>query len=570
MRMYHIAAFTVLCIAGAAADQTVSQTPLTSPVAAAAQKSRQIDVREAPYGAKGDGVTDDTAAFTSAVSAVNAARGGTLYIPAGTYLLNSATLAAMQNHAYWIAADDVTIKGDGAGQTRIQLTGTGECGFLLGRNINDFRIQDLTFRGNSCHTAGSANLTGSFVWWDNNKATADHHGFQVERCQVENCKATAWIYALCYEGHDMNDVKIRDNRFISCPGNMVSTETGVASTAVRLYAPHGKPNWLRNYEISGNTCEGRYIRNFFDAHYQVQRGSVHDNEIRDVGADLATKERQCYGLSFYGNADSYASVYANRILHPYSCGIYAVTSNHLNFADNTIVGQVDDDDSRLLKGGYAIANAANVTIKGGKVEDCVIGIQIQPANDNAQIMIDGVQVKNCSHARAFNIRPVGTSEHCGGVTVTNCRLENTDVVIGRSSNLFVDKVTLSNNVIRNGHIRWTKPANDCIISKNQVYTTGPRSYALSINGGGGFQIVNNHFQGPGSHVPGSCGIYLGSALMNPSTITGNTISGFRYGLRGEGAARTFKDNAFVDVGDPVGKAADGDLGRDTSDPNDKR
>jgi hypothetical protein len=556
MRTCMIAAVIVLGIANVTVGQIASQTPLTGPATPVAQKQRQIDVREAPYGATGDGAADDTAAFTSAISAINTAGGGTLYVPRGTYLLNSATLAALPNHAYLISADGVTIKGDGYGQTKIQLTGTGECGFLLGRNINDFRIQDLTFRGNSCHAAGSANLTGSFVWWDNSKATADHNGFQVERCQVENCKATEWVYALCYEGHDMSDVKILGNRFISCPGNMVSTETGVASTAVRLYAPHGKPNWVRNYEISGNTCEGRYIRGFFDAHYQVQRGSVHDNEIRDVGVDLATKERQCYGISFYGNADSYARVYANRIFHPYSCGVYSVSSNHLEFADNTIVGQVDDTDGTLLKGGYAIANAANVTIKGGKVEDCVIGIQIQPANDNAQIMVDGVEVKNCSNARAFNIRPVGTSEHCGGVTVTNCRLENTDVVIGRSSKLYVDKVTLSNNILRNGHIRWTKPANDCVVSGNQVYTTGPRSCALYIPGGDSFQIVNNHFNGPGPRVPGCCAISLGAVLTNPSAITGNTIAGFQYGLRGEHAACTFKDNVFSDVEDPVGRGRD--------------
>lgn len=38
------------------------------------------------YGALGDGVTDDTAAITAAIAALNAAGAGTLYVPAGTYV----------------------------------------------------------------------------------------------------------------------------------------------------------------------------------------------------------------------------------------------------------------------------------------------------------------------------------------------------------------------------------------------------------------------------------------------------------------------------------------------------
>jgi hypothetical protein len=143
MHTHYVAAFAVLCIAGATAGQIASETPSAGPVTAA-RKPEQINVREAPYGAKGDGAADDTAAFARAVSALNAAGGGALYIPAGTYMLNSATLARMANHAYLITANNVTIKGDGAGRTKIQLTETGECGFLLGRNIDDFQIQDLT------------------------------------------------------------------------------------------------------------------------------------------------------------------------------------------------------------------------------------------------------------------------------------------------------------------------------------------------------------------------------------------------------------------------------------------
>jgi len=52
----------------------------------------QVDVRE--HGAAGDGETLDTEAFRAAVAAVVAADGGTVYVPAGTYLCGTIHLAS--------------------------------------------------------------------------------------------------------------------------------------------------------------------------------------------------------------------------------------------------------------------------------------------------------------------------------------------------------------------------------------------------------------------------------------------------------------------------------------------
>ncbi len=45
-----------------------------------------INVKAAPYNAAGNGTTNDTAAFTSALSAV--AHGGTILVPAETYAID--------------------------------------------------------------------------------------------------------------------------------------------------------------------------------------------------------------------------------------------------------------------------------------------------------------------------------------------------------------------------------------------------------------------------------------------------------------------------------------------------
>ena len=48
-----------------------------------------INVKNAVYGAVGDGVTDDSAAFTAAIAALTAADGGVFLIPPGTYKIDS-------------------------------------------------------------------------------------------------------------------------------------------------------------------------------------------------------------------------------------------------------------------------------------------------------------------------------------------------------------------------------------------------------------------------------------------------------------------------------------------------
>src|SRR5215831_6568249 len=54
-----------------------------------------INVKSSPYNAKGDGITDDTGAFTAAIAAAVAQTaslgqlGGTVYVPFGNYVLRT-------------------------------------------------------------------------------------------------------------------------------------------------------------------------------------------------------------------------------------------------------------------------------------------------------------------------------------------------------------------------------------------------------------------------------------------------------------------------------------------------
>lgn len=132
------------------------------------------DVKE--YGAKGDGSTDDTSAIAAAVSAANAAGGGIVFFPAGTYI--TTTITIFSNVAYQGATNGATtlrLKNS----TNVDLMATDQFGTLFGGSTQAgptrFRLSDLTLDGNKTNqstTSYPLSIYGS--------------NFVVERCQITN------------------------------------------------------------------------------------------------------------------------------------------------------------------------------------------------------------------------------------------------------------------------------------------------------------------------------------------------------------------------------------------------
>ncbi|MFF9215636.1 glycosyl hydrolase family 28-related protein [Streptomyces viridosporus] len=93
-----------------------------------------LNIRE--FGAQGDGVTDDTAAVQAAISAASTAGGGTLYLPAGRYLLGGSLT--------W--ASGVSAIGAGARVSILQSTNqNNDC--IIGTDLSDVTLQGLQLSG---------------------------------------------------------------------------------------------------------------------------------------------------------------------------------------------------------------------------------------------------------------------------------------------------------------------------------------------------------------------------------------------------------------------------------------
>lgn len=148
------------------------------------------------FGAVGDGVNDDTLSIQAAITATSA-KGGTVYLPAGTYKVTSALTPLSK----------VRIQGAGSGVTTVAGSGSQFSIFqnlaTVGSPLTDVEICDMTIDGtNVGFTSLSPAIKGIYIQYVkrlklhglyvyNTWATGIGTDFlvdsQIDRCVVDNC-----------------------------------------------------------------------------------------------------------------------------------------------------------------------------------------------------------------------------------------------------------------------------------------------------------------------------------------------------------------------------------------------
>lgn len=170
------------------------------------------------YGARGDGVTDDTAAIQAAFDAVETAGGGSVYLPTGTYLLGTTQTATSSHYSsgqrnLLLLKPGVSIVGNGPSSIFKVASTVGNYVAIFAQNADADSLQNVVYADfavdfNSANTvtlpdsASTVPCFGFMVWTSENVTW--------DKLHFDNVATTSAIYQGGRE--DQN----RDNTVSSC------------------------------------------------------------------------------------------------------------------------------------------------------------------------------------------------------------------------------------------------------------------------------------------------------------------------------------------------------------------
>lgn len=199
------------------------------------------------YGATGNGTTDDTAAIVAAVNAANTAGLGTVYLPAGTYLISWAGSGQPTTGNMFHVGQHTVVTGASQGTTTILMApsqGNYNRIFTCWNGDSTITFQNFTFDQNGPNTGGTpsgANGVRQIITFINNLNSL------VTGCRFTNvvCDQAVAIYG------DSGSVTVQNNIFDNVGLNTTLQSAWYDHSTV--YSDSG------NTVVTGNTFTGRLV-----------------------------------------------------------------------------------------------------------------------------------------------------------------------------------------------------------------------------------------------------------------------------------------------------------------------
>lgn len=130
-----------------------------------------FNVKDSTYGAKGDGSTDDATAIQSAINAASTAGGGTVFFPAGTYIVGTTIKVKSNVTLQGVRAASVLKLKNTTNVNVLTVEGYGTTG------ADNYTVRDLAIDGNKAN-----NLTAGMGF------ASDGRRIRVERLYIYNCR----------------------------------------------------------------------------------------------------------------------------------------------------------------------------------------------------------------------------------------------------------------------------------------------------------------------------------------------------------------------------------------------
>lgn len=471
------------------------------------------------FGATGDGVTDDRPFIQTAINALNASGGGTLYFPTGTYLIGSYTLAPFTNLQI---LSNITICGDGytsvlkaANGLRTSSNGIGILYNNQGGAISNVYIHDICidFNGlnnlviggvSAVNRCGSSNATNwliencffknsagaHFIYLDNNTGAGNGTNNVVCTCTFNEC-------GTAISGNAVTD---HSSVYMGTPKSRISSNSFTNIAVDKVAAPweiHASDTII-NQNVAINYADGGHI----SAQVNDNLNSICTNNISD----------NCRrGISFFtGGAFMMKGI--------------SLLGNHI---------ALQDQDAALYPAGYAIdITAQDITssvipsgllIEGNTIWQKSVnnigvatrGINITAFNDVViqgnnlhDIVGEAIVIENDTSGQMYGFTIVGNTIKSCGITSVGANKRLIACNAGGTLGTSVTKIRINDNTM------------DCVANGGTAAT-----YGVQFNGGL-FQIA---------HIKNNTILNFGTSPITKGSNDGSVV----FLIEGDGAINPF-------------------------------
>jgi parallel beta-helix repeat protein len=442
-----------------------------------AERDFQFNVLD--YGAVGDGAVNDRAAIQAAITACQAAGGGVVYIPKGTYLVSGGSVL--------VTGTNITVQG--AGRTATILKTTTNHAVLTCENAVGPVVRDLQVLGDA-----DATKTAQFgVWFD-----------YVTGGVIEN----VWAKNLGYDGilllRGCNYNTVSNCIVTGCQDDSInigghpdaaSTHNVVVGNTLRDGLHVGVHiSWNSQFTtVSSNTIANMGTNGIdtFQVNETVGMGgnSITGNTVSDCGQ---------YGIYLFASDDNVVS--GNTITRTTGCSIYINRSLRSIISNNQCTGAADTNSGGVYSdvGGSADLIITNNLFAG------VGGVSLAGSRTNFQgNRVRGATVASAVLGDAAAIDSVISDNiisDCTGnginVTGTNCVVSGNRVIGGTS---LIRAVTgggaaVIGNVLSGGTVGVELRTADCQASSNTIYDC-PTGVLVTTAAATNCLVNGNHIRG---------------------------------------------------------------------------